>query len=91
MRSRKPNPRNGKIIGIAIVLIVIGVLVNLFLTLNLALRPQITMISECQPRPLPCGSLPIRFVLDDPVCADKLLRAMNVTNVRILERNTSTS
>jgi hypothetical protein len=35
------------------------------------------------PRSLPCQAIPLRYVEDEPVCADKLLRAMNVTNVRI--------
>ncbi len=33
---------------------------------------------------LPCAAIPVRFVMDDPVCADKLVRSMNITNVRIL-------
>ena len=32
------------------------------------------------------GAVPVRFVLDEPECADKLLRAMNVTRVRILPK-----
>jgi DNA-binding response OmpR family regulator len=28
-------------------------------------------------------------ILEDPECADKLLRAMNVTNVRVVARNWS--
>ena len=31
----------------------------------------------------PCAAIPRRFVMDHPECADKLLRSMNVTNVRI--------
>ena len=33
---------------------------------------------------LPGAAIPVKFVMDDPVCADKLVRSMNVTNVRIL-------
>ena len=32
---------------------------------------------------LPCAAIPTRFVVEHPDCADKLLRSMNVTNVRI--------
>jgi hypothetical protein len=33
---------------------------------------------------LPCQAVPIRFVMDEPECADRLLRSMNVSNVRVL-------
>ena len=32
---------------------------------------------------LPCAAIPTRFVMEHPDCADKLIRAMNVTNVRV--------
>lgn len=32
---------------------------------------------------LPCAALPTRFVATEPVCAQKLIEAMNVTKVRI--------
>ena len=32
---------------------------------------------------LPCAAIPTRFVVEHPDCADKLLRSMNVTNVRV--------
>ena len=43
-------------------------------------------LKSCQnPREsLPCQAVPIRFVIDEPECADKLLRSMNVTNVHVL-------
>lgn len=34
---------------------------------------------------LPCAAIPVRFVHEEPVCADKLLRAMNISNVRITQ------
>ena len=37
-------------------------------------------------RSLPCEALPVRFILDEPECADKLLRAMNVTRVRVVPK-----
>ncbi|MBU0717176.1 MAG: hypothetical protein KJ749_02925 [Planctomycetes bacterium] len=37
---------------------------------------------------LPCAALPTRFVLESPECAQKLLDAMNVSNVRIVSRAT---
>ena len=38
---------------------------------------------------LPCGAIPTQFVMDDPECADRLLKSMNITNVHILSRGTS--
>ena len=32
---------------------------------------------------LPCPAIPTRLILEDPVCAQKLLEVMNVTNVRV--------
>ncbi|MBA7657540.1 hypothetical protein ES703_65479 [subsurface metagenome] len=37
---------------------------------------------------LPCAALPTRFVLNEPACAQKLLEAMNVSNVRVVPRTT---
>jgi len=33
-------------------------------------------------RTLPCQAIPVRFAMDNPECANKLLASMNVTNVR---------
>jgi hypothetical protein len=40
---------------------------------------------------LPCGAIPIRFVLEEPECANKLLISMNVTNVHISSDKTLSS
>ncbi len=32
---------------------------------------------------LPCPAIPTRLILEDPVCAQKLLDSMNVSHVRI--------
>jgi hypothetical protein len=41
--------------------------------------------------PLPCGAIPIRFVLEEPECVNRLLRSMNVTNVHISSDKTLSS
>ena len=33
---------------------------------------------------IPCPAIPTRLILEDPICAQKLLDSMNVANVRIL-------
>ena len=64
-------------------LILIGLVVDIIITVR-------TVPGESAKQSLPCAAIPTRYVLEYPECADKLLRAMNVTNVRILSRgNTS--
>ena len=46
--------------------------------------------SDRQAAPTPrCTAIPVKLILEDPECADKLLKAMNVTNVRVIARNSS--
>ena len=40
--------------------------------------------SSAQHDPLPCKAVPVQFVIEEPYCADKLLRSMNITNVHIV-------
>jgi len=49
-------------------------------------REQVQGIQQAPPwRPdLPCAALPTRLIMEDPICAQKLLTVMNVTNVHIL-------
>lgn len=72
------------------VLVALGLLLLLITALNLVLILRLSMAlpEVCPPvserRSLPCEAIPVKFVLENPECADKLLRAMNVSNVRIL-------
>ena len=62
----------------------IGMLLNVYLTLRLSTQiGSITLQLHARPS-LPCAAIPTRFVMDEPVCAQKLIEAMNVTNVRVL-------
>ena len=64
-----------------LVLVMIAVVINTVVTLQLAAK----MDNFPKPqRSLPCAAIPMRLIMEDPVCADKLLRSMNVTNVRVL-------
>ena len=38
---------------------------------------------------LPLPSVPLRLIHEDPVCAQRVLEAMNVTNVRVIANATS--
>ena len=41
--------------------------------------------------PLPCAAIPMSFVAQFPECADHLIQAMNITNVRVQRWNESTA
>ncbi len=70
--------------------VILLVLITTLLVANLVvtgfLLKQSKAFSTGARRSLPCEAVPVRFVLDEPECADKLLRAMNVTRVRVLPR-----
>lgn len=66
--------------------ICILVVINIFVIVKFTLVSG--ELKEDYPKraPLPCGAIPIQFVLEEPECANKLLRSMNVTNVHILPK-----
>ena len=72
-----------------VLLIVIAVLlmVNFIMTSVLLSRPATQTQCSSRQKSLPCESIPIKLALDNSDCANKLLEAMNVTNVKILPKN----
>jgi hypothetical protein len=74
------------LLGILQALIFCGVVADLILSLMLWAQVDRLQDTPTARRSLPCEAIPVRFVLDDPLCADKLLKAMNVTNVRVVGR-----
>lgn len=62
--------------------------VDVFMTTTLFLNTKKSLPTVRAREPLPCGAVPTRFVMEEPECADKLLRSMNVTNVHVLSPNT---
>jgi len=71
------------------VCVLVLLVVNLFVTARLFLDAKKSPLVLRAREPLPCRAVPTRFVMEEPECADKLLRSMNVTNVRILPAATS--
>jgi len=57
-------------------------LTNLAMTFWI-LRQDRQPLSSPPPMAPYCQAIPTRLILEDPQCADKLLRAMNVTRVRV--------
>lgn len=74
---------------LATLLTLILIALALDLVLLLRIRAEMTSLSDGRTRggDLPCAALPTRFVLDEPECAQKLLEAMNVSNVRVVRHN----
>ena len=73
---------------ILVVLMLGLVVVNLILTVKLSSQLNSTLTRRETKRSLPCAAVPIRFVADAPECANQLLQSMNVTNVKVLPKET---
>lgn len=69
------------IIAIVLVLLMMtlaGVIANTLMLFKIS-----STVAQATPRSLPCAAIPTKLILEDPICAQKLLETMNVTNVRI--------
>jgi hypothetical protein len=62
------------------IIVILLLLTNLVITSVLLVRP----VNPCptKSRTLPCESVPISWAVNNYQCANSLLRAMNVTNVK---------
>jgi hypothetical protein len=74
-----------------LLLMIAGVLlvVNVFLTSLLLTRPVIECQSPVKSKSIPCESVPLKWAVNNVDCANSLLRAMNVTNVNFLPKNST--
>lgn len=65
-------------------LLLLAIVANLLLTL--ALHREVTQLGQMAPaRPdLPRAAIPTRLVVQEPVCTQVLIEAMNITNVWVL-------
>ena len=62
--------------------------VNVILTC--LLFSKLTIECQCSAKKsLSCEAMPMKFAFDYPDCANKLLEAMNVTNVKVLSLNST--
>ena len=69
------------LITVLLVLILIGIVVDIVITH----RAISTMPARSS---LPCQAIPLRYISEYPDCADKLLQALNITNVHIASPET---
>ena len=74
-----------------ILLVVAGILlvVNVILTSLLLTGPTGRVQCPVKSKSLPCESVPLNWAVNNVDCANSLLRAMNVTNVNILPKNST--
>lgn len=71
-------------------LVTIGVLIDAAGIVTEQRAVQLSSANNCaviRPRSLPCEAIPVRFVQESPACAQRLLDAMNVTNVHVGDVN----
>ena len=73
-------------ITVLLVLVLIGIAADIYLTVHFG-KADLDRGPRAGRTDLPCPAIPTRLILENPECADKLIRAMNVTNVRVLPKN----
>ena len=71
------------------VCIFVIVTANLFVAIRISKDTRKLQLLPQRRQSLPCGAIPTRYVIEEPVCANKLLTAMNITNVHIVPHNES--
>jgi len=69
------------LITVLLVLILIGIVVDIVITHR---ATSATPVKSS----LPCQAIPLRYISEYPECADKLLEALNITNVHIASPET---
>ena len=72
-----------------VLLIVILLIANLVVSVWIVYEIGKSCQYSAKTKSLPCESMPIKFALENPDCANKLLDVMNVTNVKILPKNST--
>lgn len=74
--------------GYMVLMTIAGILLigNMILTSMLLAKPAIECQSPVKPKTLPCESVPLDWAVNHPDCANSLLLAMNVTNVKFRDR-----
>lgn len=66
-------------------LILAGTIGQLIITLRTAAHPpNLTCPVPTLPPAVPCAAIPLKFIEQEPRCADELLHIMNVTNLHIV-------
>ena len=93
----KPTPKNqadrpaiavgtmqARLVIVLAVVLLLALTANILIAVELRALANRPLVCPEPRRSLPCEAVPMRLIYEDPACANTLLRAMNVTNVRIL-------
>ena len=75
--------------GMAVLALLVLIAANLAILIKTTRTLDLLSRLPAASQPLPCPAIPTRLILEDPVCAQKLLDAMNVTGVRVDPRDTA--
>ena len=67
-----------------LILILVAAAANLAVMRQASVKLDKMASEYTRGRPLACSAIPIKLVAEDPACANKLIEAMNITNVHIL-------
>lgn len=66
------TPRKPSVCMLLVVCLLALVVVNLMMTIHLAVDTRTSAARVLKQPSLPCGAIPTRFVMEEPECADKL-------------------
>ena len=77
--------------GYIVLITVAGILliVSMILTSMLLAKPAIECQCPAKSKTLPCESVPLNWAVNNADCANRLLLAMNVTNVKFQAKNST--
>ena len=76
----KKNPNCEMVLEVCILVFLMA---NVVMTLRLSLNMRQSSMNLEPREQLPCKAIAIRFVIEEPDCANKPLRSMQVTNLSI--------
>jgi len=81
-------PKKSGLHALLMVCILVLVIINLTMTIRLAVDTRMSAVRVVKQPLVPCGAIPTRFMMEEPECAERLLRSMNVTNVHVVSPTT---
>lgn len=77
------TPRS-RLFIVLIVILLIGVAFDLYSFARLSGKLDQVIAEQVAMRRFPCEKIPTQLILEEPVCVQKLLNLMNITNFRVV-------
>ena len=77
------TPKKPSVCTLVVVCLLALVIVNLMMTIRLTVDTRASTARVLKQPSLPCRAIPTRFPIEEPECAEKLLRSMNISSVHI--------